>query len=341
MPMKSLLLCGYSLPHLMGYLSAKDGSRPASPLSRKALLDYALARGLAGVEISLASVVPAFDGTQIETEEPNLDWKALFAQRQAQVVADYGVLTDFSEENNRQAIAQASEAGAKTMRFLFSHVLCGDRRLLKAGEFEEKWRATVERLKGLLPFAHEKGVSLALENHQDLTSDEIAYGLWLEVEKHPAFGVTLDTGNALAVGEDPLAFAEKIASLVRHVHLKDYTIHFAEKGYHLVRCAAGDGCIPFSALIETIQRASPEATFALEVAALSTRTIPILETSWHREFSDEQLYHLPQALRTLWKFGRPADAPYATAYERGEGSEAIAAEEWRCVERSLAYFAAL
>ena len=340
--MNSLLLCGYSLPHTMGYLPSRDGHLPSQILSREALLDYALLKGLSGVEIGLSPVVPSFNGAKIKTDEAEVNWHELFKRKNAQVVADYGVLTDYTEEENRKAIVDAARAGAKTMRFLFSHLLCGDRRTLShAGEFAERMTETVRRLREILPFAEEQGVVLAIENHQDLTSDEIMFGLWREVEQHPFFGVTLDTGNALAVAEDPISFADKVAPIVRHVHLKDYTIHFAENGYHLVRCAAGNGCVPFPEIIGIIQEQSPLATFAIEVAAQSTRTIPVLETSWHREFYDEQIYHLPAALRTLWKFGRPAEEPYSTAYERGESSEAILAEEWDCVERSITYFKSL
>ena len=339
---EKLLLCGFSLPHVMGYLPAKDGTVATPRLTREGLLDYALGKGLAGIEVSLEKTVSSFDGARIETKGETENWHALFTAKNAQIVADYGVLTDFTEAENLASISRAADAGAKTMRFLASHLLCGDRREIGAETWSAKLEAVAQRLERLLPFAEKQGITLAVENHQDLTSDELVYGLWPELERHPAFGVTLDTGNALAVAEDPLAYAEKVAPLVAHVHLKDYQIHFAANGYGLVRCAAGEGCIPFPEIIETIRQARPNATFSLEIAAQSTRTIPVLENSWHRAFADEQIYALPPALRTLWKFGRPIEENFAgSAYERGESSEAIVAEEWACVEKSIAYFAAL
>ncbi len=52
------------------------------------------------------------------------------------------------------------------------------------------------------------------------------------------------------MGEDPVEAARASAPLIRHVHLKDYTIHFAPEGYRLVRCAAGDGVIDFPAILD-------------------------------------------------------------------------------------------
>src|SRR5207237_1970735 len=99
-----------------------------------------------------------------------------------------------------------------------------------------------ERLREVLPVAEELGLALAVENHQDATTEDLIR-LYEMSGSSPAFGITLDTGNPLSVGEEPVEAAERLAPLVRHIHLKDYTIHFAPEGYRLVRCAAGDGCI--------------------------------------------------------------------------------------------------
>ena len=58
-------------------------------------------------------------------------------------------------------------------------------------------------------------------------------------------GIVFDTGNTFPVGEAPLDFTRVIAPYVRHVHLKDYRVQFTDEGFRLVRCAIGDGAVPF------------------------------------------------------------------------------------------------
>ena len=60
-----------------------------------------------------------------------------------------------------------------------------------------------------------------------------------------------DTGNTFPVAEAPLDFVRRVAPHVRHVHLKDYRVQFTDEGYRLVRCAIGDGAVPFRELCWT------------------------------------------------------------------------------------------
>jgi hypothetical protein len=133
-------------------------------------------------------------------------------------------------------------------------------------------------------------------------------------------------------------FTQRIAHIIRHVHLKDYTIHFAPEGYRLVRCAAGDGVIDFPAILKRVRANGHEVLPAIEVAAQATRTVPLLEADWWTHYPTEQATRLPAALRVLWKQGRPQQEPYSSAWERGANSPSVCDEEWNIVRRSALYF---
>lgn len=330
-----LILCAYSLPHVMGYLTVRDGTPCSHPLTATGLMDAAAAMGLNGVELPLGSLVPVFDGAQVVVAEPAGSIGAELSRRGLALVADYGVLLDHSADHLCDYLTEASQAGARVVRALLSHLLCGDRRRL-AGGWEHHREAVASRLREVLPRAEALGICIAVENHQDATSDDL---LWLaeQVRYSPAFGVTLDTGNPLAVGEDPVAYTRRIAPLVRHLHLKDYVMYFAPAGYRLVRCAAGDGVVDFPEILRIVRTINPEVLPAVEVAAQATRTIPLLEEEWWEHYPASQARHLPGALRLLWAHGRPMHAPYSSAWERGEGSKAVCAEEWDMVRRSVQY----
>ena len=118
------------------------------------------------------------------------------------------------------------------------------------------------------PEAAKRGAFLAIENHQDFTSDELV--AFCE-EFGPPVGICLDLGNAFPVLEAPLDFARRAAPHVRHVHLKDYRVQFTDEGYRLVRCAIGDGAVPVAEILQLLERQHGSVTAVLEPGALEAR----------------------------------------------------------------------
>ena len=317
-------LTAYALPHVLGYLATKDGVPNPSPLTPLGFLDAAKAYNLAGVDMPLPESLSA---------QALCD--ALGERGLGLVVEGMSVL----EMHDAEAyLAKAAASGAKVVRFTLSSILCGDRRKLGNGGWFSRREALAKRIAPLLPLATDLDLSLAFENHQDADTSDF---LWLyeKTGSHPAFGVCLDAGNPLAVGEDPVETARTLAPLIRHLHGKDYTIHYAPEGYRLVRCAAGKGVVDFPAILALL-RANGFAHLlpGIEIAAQATRTIPLLEDSWWAEYPERDVRTLMPALRILWEKGRPQSEPYSSAWERGEGSEVVVAEEWKLAKESVAYF---
>ena len=325
----SLLLTAYGMPHVMGYLATRDGKPHAQPLTPVGLMNEAVKFGLAGVEFPLASLETSY----IESMREALGSRGL------SVVTDYMVLVDGDCQRLRDFLKASARLGAKVARAIMSTILCGDRRSL-AGGWEARLDAVASRLREVLPLAQDLGLSLALENHQDATTDDFIR-LYEMSGMSPAFGVTLDTGNPLSVGEEPVEAARRLAPLIRHVHLKDYTIHFAPEGYRLVRCAAGEGVIDFPAILDIVCGNRHTVTPGIEIAAQPTRTVPLLEAGWWASYPRRDAHELAAALKILWARGRPVDEPYSSAGERGEGSEVVAQEEWKLVRQSVDYFKVL
>jgi len=332
-------ICAYSMPHVMGYLKTKGGASCNKPLTPVELMDWAVSRNLKGVEIPLQSVVPAFEGTTVDTGWTG-NFRAETEKRSLRLIADYGAILDHDWEHLRAYLTLAAESGAKIVRVILSYFLCGDRRAFLPQTFLEARKPHIERLKLALDHAAGLGLCVAVENHQDVTCEELLM-IWEQVGRHPAFGIVMDTGNPLAVGEDPVGFAQRAAHLIRHLHLKDYTIHFAPNGYRLVRCAAGDGCIDFAAILKLVAQNGHDVMPAIETAAQATRTIPILEETWWQTFDPVHANYLPTALRSLWKHGIASEIPYSSAWEREAETDAVCKEEWDLVERSVRYFASL
>lgn len=322
-------LTAYGLPHRMGYLPTRDGTLHPSPLSATAFLDLAVGYGLRGVEFPLPK-------PEVMSLEALRD--ALNAQGLRIVVDSMGVL-DQSEEALRSDLRGAAAVGAKVLRVILSRILCGDRRTLPGG-WPAHLDALTERLREVLPLAADLGLCIAVENHQDAATEDLLL-LAERLDHHPAFGITFDTGNPLAVGQDPVEAARQLAPLIRHLHLKDYTIHFAPEGYRLVRCANGDGVIDFKAILAIVRANGHKVLPGIEIAAQATRTIPILDPGWWEHHAPRTTTSLLPVLQLLWKRGVPQHVPYGSAWERGESSECVAREEWDVMAKSVAWFRAL
>lgn len=333
------LLTAYGLPHRMRYLPTRQGEWCAEAISPLELMDRAVELGVAGIEVPLTARVPSFNGVIVETPPLPEDLPGELQRRGLKLVADYGALLDYDVEHTRDYLALASRSGATVVRAILSHLLCGDRRPMVNG-WEAHREALATRLRELLPYAADLGVTLALENHQDATTEDF-WWLYERSGQSPAFGVTLDTGNPLAVGQDPVETARQLAPIIRHIHLKDYTLHLAPEGYRLVRCAAGDGVIDFPAILEILcgeKSAGVPMLPGIEIAAQQTRTVPFLDAGWWAHYLPRTAQDILPVLQLIWAKGKPAHEPYSSAWERSENSEAVSKEEWDVLTRSVSYF---
>ncbi|HEY7118603.1 MAG TPA: sugar phosphate isomerase/epimerase [Tepidisphaeraceae bacterium] len=229
-----------------------------------------------------------------------------------------------------RTIAVAEALAARTIRMHCTSVLCGDR------VANCDWPALVAEVRRRLLAASEltrdHGLWLGIEDHQDFCSCELMELCEMSGEN---VGIALDTANPLSVAEDPLDFARAVAPRVRHVHLKDYRAHWSDPGYRLVRCAVGEGCVPFAA-IAGLFADRPEVTAAIEVGSLNARHIRLFEPGYwtHRPAHPVEQFSKALAAARVKRFGEDED--WRTPWERGESPDRIVAYELAQVERSAA-----
>ena len=323
------LLTAYGIPHRMGYLKTLSGESHPRPLSVIDLMDEAVELKLAGVEIPVDRL----------GEIPLIAIKEALNERKMRIVADTMTVLEADVVQWRTLLENSAFLGAKVVRTLLSGILCGDRRGFSGG-WENHFQACVARLKEILPIVSDLGLCIAVENHQDATTEDLL-NLHDALKCHPDFGVVLDTGNPLAVGQDPVQAAKDLSHLIRHLHLKDYTIHFAPEGYRLVRCANGEGVIDFPEILSIVSRNGHELMPGIEIAAQATRTIPVLESTWWDQLPAREAKEFAPTLQILWEKGKNKGEPYSSAWESGENSEKVSLEERSILEKSSRYFHSL
>lgn len=230
------------------------------------------------------------------------------------------------------AIASATAIGARIVRLGLSPVLCGDRNAWGAQwpEFIANARAT---LRSHAPRAAGLGLTFAIEDHQDFGSQEL---LDFCAESGPNVGICIDTGNAFAVGEAPVEFARRVAPLVRHVHLKDYNAQWTDEGYRLVRCAIGDGAVPFPEIAAILAEHHQTLTASLEPGALEARHVRLFRPEWWSGHPPRTAAELGPCLAAARVRRLAGDADFRTPWERGEDGAAIERYELEMIRRSAA-----
>ncbi len=323
-PLLPVGVCAYSFPFTCGFL-LRDG-KPActAPLDAQGLMSLATTWGLTSVEMPLTGMLPDLSASTIER------FREALAERHLGLVVDTGVV---DPEALRIMLPLAARAGARVVRATLSTILEGARATLVGGW--EAYLAEMRRRVGALrPLLEEYDLVLALENHQDATSDDL---LALCEAGAGRIGVTLDVANPLAVGEEPLQFARKVGPWVRNVHLKDYRIFTTPSGFRLVRCALGDGVIPFEELLLLLRDVAPNATQHIELAALYARHIRLLEDDWWQGYPPRDVREVVPVLRLAAQQARPAGERWETPWELGASPEEVGQYERDQFEMSVRY----
>lgn len=304
------------------------GLHPASgrPLiTPQQLMNQALDAGLQGVELPATLL----QGADISTVSDYAQQRGLFITLAA---------GGYDPTKLTEAIELATHLKAATVRTVIGGAkIGGDRRPL-AGRWQSFLQEVLEKLRTATRVAEQAGVNLAVENHQDLTSEEL---LWLcESIASPYFGLTLDTGNPLATAEEPLDFARRVAPHLKNVHLKDYWIYLSEEGYRLVRSPLGQGVINFPALFEIFASSCPDVTMSIELGALEARHIRVLADDYWPEYPPRSAAQLASVLRMVQANAKPI-GDWRTPFEREEPVEAIMSYEQHQLAASLAYIQTL
>jgi sugar phosphate isomerase/epimerase len=238
----------------------------------------------------------------------------------------------------KEAMQLGSRVGAITVRTMVGGAKIGGDRRHMAGIWQKFMQTLLHNFQEVMDGADPNGPNLAVENHQDLASEEL---IWLcEKIGSPRFGVTLDTGNPLSTAEEPIEFFRTIAPYVKNVHLKDYHIFWSEEGYRLVRCALGQGVIDFPALLQILSQYNPDMTLSIEHGALEARHIRVLMEDYWGEYPARSALQLVKLLRFVEDHAR-SRGDWRTPYEKGESPESIAAYEIEEMNIGTAYLSNL
>jgi sugar phosphate isomerase/epimerase len=170
-------------------------------------------------------------------------------------------------------VRSAREAGVTILRT----VLFGGRRyeqFASADDFRRTAEKAEQSVKLAEPIVAKHDVRLAIENHKDYRSGELLDLLKRLDSKH--LGVCVDTGNSIALLEDPLETVRLLAPRAFTVHLKDMAVAEYENGFLLAEVPLGEGFLDLPKTIALLRRAQPDIRFNLEMITRDPLRVPCL-----------------------------------------------------------------
>lgn len=219
-------------------------------------------------EVALETLFyPAFDDEYCAALKASLDEKGL------RRVIGWGHPDGLHRGQDEEAledlirhIPRARAVGAEIMRIVASSMLYVDE------PHGPQVTASVAMLKKAVEVAEAEGVTLAIENHIDFTSQEIMD--ILDGVGSNSLKVNFDTGNALRLFEDPIEAARRLAPYTVATHTKDITTRRggapSERFLFWPSCPAGEGLIDFHGIAAELEKVGFPGSLAIELDLLAS-----------------------------------------------------------------------
>jgi sugar phosphate isomerase/epimerase len=289
----------------------------ADPLT---FLEHCHELGAGGVQIGLGIPSPEYLASlrkKAETHDMNLESTIRLPKDS----------TDCERFTNE--VRCAREAGIKVLRT----VLLGGRRYEQFAHPDAFRRACAQAeqsVKLAEPIIAKNDLLLAIENHKDYRAGELMNLLRRLGSRH--VGACVDTGNSIALLEEPLEVVRTLAPRAFTVHLKDMAVAECEDGFLLAEVPLGEGFLDLPKMIALLREARSEIRFNLEMITRDPLRVPCL-TEQYWATATASANDLARTLRMVRKH-KPAQ-PLPRIQGR-DTKDQIAIEEEN-VRKSLAY----
>ena len=231
------------------------------------------------------------------------------------------------------AVTVAKEAGASSLR-----VVCLLGRRYELMRSLDDWKQAVAgfhaQIAAAVPIVERHRMPLGIENHKDWrVEQQVAL---LEHYSSEYVGVCLDTGNNLAVLDDPMETVEKLAPWTVNVHFKDMAMEESETGFLLSEVPLGEGVLDLPRMVEVVRRARPDVQFSLEMIVRDPLLVPCLTDQYWESFDGVNGRALARMLTQIRARKTVRPLPRIS----GLTAEERLALEHEMVDRSIRYAAA-
>jgi len=288
--------------HSYALRSGQDRGRPAAERFAEPLrfLEYCHRLGAGGIQVPIGRQEEAY----AQALRRRAEAYGMFVEGSAGLPRDRADLERFEAE-----VATAQAAGATVIRVVLPSRGSGRRYEAygAAAEFQEARVAGRRMLELAEPVVARRRMRLALENHKDERVPER-----LETLKHMSseyLGVCVDTGNSIALLEDPMEVVEAYAPWAFSAHLKDMAVQEYEDGFLLAEVPLGEGFLDLPRMIRVLRQHHPEVRFSLEMMTRDPLKVPCLTDRYWAAMGDLPGRDLARTLRMVRMHGGKEPLP--------------------------------
>lgn len=247
----------YSYHRLLGEVRPGEIPPPGTPWTWRDALDAALLAGadVVAMETCFMGESGALDASEltrgVDSAEIMLSWGHPYG-------LEYGI-SAAAEDDLLSWLGVASIQDHAVMRVVLAHPHLRDE--------ERSWdqvRSSVDAVRRMTRAAEEAGVILAIENHADVTGDQLN---WLMEEiASPYLSVCFDIANAVRVGDDPLEAALLLSPHIVAVHAKDISDEEWHPRSGPKSVPLGHGVLPVGQIVRVVSDSRPQCRFLVEIA---------------------------------------------------------------------------
>jgi sugar phosphate isomerase/epimerase len=224
-------------------------------------LEHGNTIGAAGIQTALTSLEPA----SLDKVERRLKDTGMFLEVMSP-------LPRVDMERFVTTMQAAKRLGALCVR---SACLSGRRYETFSGL--DEWKKFVSDSKASLaravPVADKIKLPFTIENHKDWTIDEMVPILKSYSSEY--FGVCLDTGNNIALLDDPMEVVERLAPYAFSTHIKDMGVDEYADGFLLSEVPIGQGMLDIPKMVAMIGKARPKTRLTLEMITRDPLKVPV------------------------------------------------------------------
>jgi sugar phosphate isomerase/epimerase len=267
--------------HSYGIRRSHRPSRFGDPL---VFLEYCRKLGAGGVQVSLGRGDDRF----VEQIRKAAEAGGMYLEGIVSLPRNESDVARFNDE-----LRTAKECGAMVIR---SVMLSGRRyeTFDSADAFKKFAERSWQSLVLAKPVVERHNMRLAIENHKDWRVPELL--AILKRIDSPNIGVTLDTGNSIALLEEPHEVVEAYAPYTFTLHFKDMAVAESEDGFLLSEVPLGTGFVDLARIIKLVRDKRPEANFNLEMITRDPLRVPCLGTKYWATFADLPAKELARTL---------------------------------------------
>jgi sugar phosphate isomerase/epimerase len=246
-------------------------------------LDYAAAQQLDAVQLS--------DLPNYESLEPAYLRKVKEHAARLDILIDGGLgcicptAANWRKENGdpveyvRKGLRANKAAGTTMMRAF----LGGRAERTGAIPLEKHIETTLGVLRAVRSEALDLGMKIGIETHGDLQAWELRE--LIEAAGRDFVGATIDTGNPVTLGEDPLVTLETLAPYALTTHIRDSVVFEHPRGAAIQWVALGEGSIDYIRFFDRYRQLCPHVAVQLEILTGSPpQVVPYLERDYWKAF---------------------------------------------------------